>query len=100
MKNSRSLTAHIWTYLAIFLTIILAFLWILQVLFFDVYYESRTTKMIENIALTTKMYYKKEKDSSYYDRLSYENNACIQIINNNETLYSSNGSRRCCLYKI
>lgn len=98
MKKNRSLTLHIWTYLAVFLTIILAFLWILQVLFFDVYYESRTTNMLEKIALKTKLYYIREKDVTYYDRLSYENNACIQIIKNNETIYSSNGTRRGCLY--
>ncbi len=97
MKN-RSLTMHIWLYLASFLTIILAFLWILQVLFFDTYYENRTTKLIEKIAIKTKIYYKSERDSSYYDRLSYDNNACIQIIQNTETIYSSNGTRRGCLY--
>lgn len=100
MKKSRSLTIHIWFYLAIFLTIILAFLWILQVLFFDVYYENRTTNLIEKLAIKTKIYYIKDRESTYYDRLSYENNACIQIIKNNETIYSSNGTRRGCLYNI
>ena len=98
MKN-RSLTVHIWSYLAIFLTIILAFLWILQVLFFDIYYEKRTTNLVEKIALKTKLIYVKGEDTSKYDRLSYENNACIQIIQNNSTVYSSNGTRRGCLYK-
>lgn len=100
MKKNRSLTLHIWTYLAVFLTIILAFLWILQVLFFDFYYETRTTNMIEKIALKTKLYYLREKEVTYFDRLSYENNACIQIIKNNETIYSSNGTRRGCLYSV
>ena len=98
MKNNKSLTVHIWIYLAVFLTIILAFLWILQVLFFDVYYEKRTTNMIEAVALKTKIYYKRDKDASYYDKLSYNNNACIQIIQGNDTIYSSNGTRRGCLY--
>ena len=98
MKN-RSLIIHIWSYLAIFLTIILAFLWILQVLFFDIYYENRTTALLDKIAVKTKLYYTREKDTSYYDRLSYNNNACIQIIRNNDTIYSSNGTRRGCLYQ-
>jgi len=98
MKNNKSLTVHIWIYLAVFLTIILAFLWILQVLFFDVYYEKRTTNMIEAVALKTKIYYSRDKDASYYDKLSYNNNACIQIIQGNDTIYSSNGTRRGCLY--
>lgn len=98
MKN-RSLTVHIWIYLAIFLTVILAFLWILQVIFFDIYYENRTTALIDKIAIKTKIYYKRESDASYYDKLSYDNNACIQIIRDNETIYSSNGTRRGCLYQ-
>ena len=98
MKKNKSLTLHIWIYLAVFLTIMLAFLWILQVLFFDVYYENRTATLIEKMAIKTKSYYVNNKDSSYYDILSYNNNACIQIIQNSETIYSSNGTRRGCLY--
>ncbi len=96
---NRTLTMHIWSYLAIFLTIILAFLWILQVLFFDIYYEKRTTKIIDAIAYKTKKSYINE-DSSFLDQLSYNNNACIEIIQNNKTIYSSNGTRRGCLYTI
>lgn len=54
--------------------------------------------MVEKLALKTKAYYLKNKDITYYDRLSYDNNACIQIIQNTETIYSSNGTRRGCLY--
>ncbi len=100
MTSSRSLTLHIWSYLAIFLTIILAFLWILQVLFFDTYYENRTIGLIDKLAIKTKVYYLKNKESTYFDLISYENNACIQIIQENETIYSSNGTRRGCLYNI
>ena len=88
---------HIWSYLAIFLTVIIACLWIFQVLFFDIYYERRTTSLIEKLALKTKLYYLSKKDISYYDQLSYENNACIEIIREEETIYSSNGTRRGCL---
>ena len=100
-QNSISLTMHIWSHLAIFLTLIIAFLWIFQVLFFDIYYERRTTSLIEKIALKTKIYYLKKENTdiiNYYDQLSYENNACIQIIREGETVYSSNGTRRGCLY--
>ncbi len=97
-QNSISLTMHIWSHLAIFLTLIIAFLWIFQVLFFDIYYERRTTSLIEKLALKTKIYYERAKEITYYDELSYENNACIQIIREGETIYSSNGTRRGCLY--
>ncbi len=96
---NRSLTMHIWSYLAIFLTLILALLWILQVLFFDVYYEKRTTKIIDLIAYKTKKSYINE-DTTFFDKLSYNNNACIQIIKDNVTVYSSNGTRKGCLYNV
>ena len=51
MKKNKSLTLHIWLYLAVFLTIMLAFLWLLQVLFFNVYYENRTASLTEKMAI-------------------------------------------------
>ena len=93
-QNSISLTMHIWSHLAIFLTLIIAFLWIFQVLFFDIYYERRTTSLIEKLALKTKIYYERAKEVSYYDELSYENNACIQIIRDGETIYTTKCTRR------
>ena len=96
--KSRKLTLHIWFYLAIFLFLILAVLWILQVLFFDYYYELSTTNQIQKIAYKTKNYYLSNKTTNYYDLLSYNNNACIQIIENTETIYSSNGTRKGCLF--
>ena len=53
LKN-RTLKEQIWFYMAIFSTCLIALLWILQVLFFDAYYEEKTTKTIEKIALKTK----------------------------------------------
>lgn len=58
---------------------------------FDTYYEQRTTKDLETLAYKTKYYYVSGKPSSYYDTLSYNNNACIEIIEDNTSIYSSNG---------
>lgn len=84
--------------MAIFSTCLIALLWILQVLFFDTYYEEKTTKTIEKIALKTKFYYLNKRTSNYYDTLSYNNNACIEIIEDGSSIYSSNGTRRGCIY--
>ena len=97
LKN-RTLKEQIWFYMAIFSTALIALLWILQVLFFDTYYEQRTTKDLETLAYKTKYYYVSGKPSSYYDTLSYNNNACIEIIEDNTSIYSSNGKRRGCIY--
>lgn len=97
LKN-RTLKEQIWFYMAIFSTCLIALLWILQVLFFDTYYEEKTTKTIEKIALKTKFYYLNKRTSNYYDTLSYNNNACIEIIEDGSSIYSSNGTRRGCIY--
>ena len=83
LKN-RSLKSQIWFYLAIFSTLLILLLWLLQVMFFDKYYESRTSSELSKLALKTKYYYKNSKDTSSYDKLSYNNNACIEIIKDNK----------------
>ena len=85
LKN-RTLKEQIWFYMAIFSTCLIALLWILQVLFFDAYYEEKTTKTIEKIALKTKYYYLNNKTTNSYDTLSYDNNACIEIIYIDDTV--------------
>ena len=95
LKN-RSLKSQIWFYLAIFSTLLILLLWLLQVMFFDKYYESRTSSELSKLALKTKYYYKNSKDTSSYDKLSYNNNACIEIIKDNKIVYTSNAQRRGC----
>lgn len=96
LKN-RSLKSQIWFYLAIFSTLLILLLWLLQVMFFDKYYESRTSSELSKLALKTKYYYKNSKDTSSYDKLSYNNNACIEIIKDNKIVYTSNAQRRGCI---
>lgn len=96
LKN-RSLKSQIWFYLAIFSTLLILLLWLLQVMFFDKYYESRTSSELSKLALKTKYYYKNSKDISSYDKLSYNNNACIEIIKDNKIVYTSNAQRRGCI---
>ena len=97
-QKSKKLTLHIWFYLALLVSLILAFLWIFQVLFFDSYYEYRTSSSLNKIAVATKEYYSESKSETDYDILSYENNACIEIVRNNEMIYSSNQMRRGCIF--
>lgn len=96
--KTKSLTFHIWSYLALFTMLILALLWIFQVLFFDFYYEARTTSNLEKIAQKTKEFYEKNTSSSEYDMLAYDNNACIEIVENGVTTYTSNFIRRGCIF--
>lgn len=91
MKNK--LSTKIFTYLAIFSLFILIFLFFFQVIFINTFYEWTKTKTIKNLSkdiLVT------ENDTSLYDKLdrvSYEENVCIELSNSNgDNLYSSNGN--------
>lgn len=94
-QKTNGLTFKIWIYLALFLTLIIAFIWIFQVALLNSFYEYRTNRLVEKIATLTSHYYNKEKDTSYYDKLAYNNNACIEIERDSELLYSSNMQRGC-----
>ena len=89
-QKTKGLTFKIWIYLALFLTLIIAFIWIFQVALLNSFYEYRTNRLVEKMATLTSYYYNKEKDTSYYDKLAYNNNACIEIERDSELLYSSN----------
>lgn len=94
-QKTKGLTFKIWIYLALFLTLIIAFIWIFQVALLNSFYEYRTNRLVEKTATLTSHYYNKEKDTSYYDKLAYNNNACIEIERDSELLYSSNMQRGC-----
>ena len=91
MKNR--LATKIFKYLAIFSLFILIFLFFFQVIFINTFYEWTKTKTIKNLSkdiLVT------ENDTSLYDKLdrvSYEENVCIELSNSNgDNLYSSSGN--------
>lgn len=96
-QKSKGLTYKIWIYLALFLTFVIALIWIFQVTLLDSFYEYRTSRRINKISVMTSLYYNKDKDVSFYDKLAYNNNACIEIDRGGETLYSSNKQRGCLL---
>lgn len=78
--------------------IIVAFLWMFLVALFGVYYQYTKTKTVETISKTVDAYYKNNEDYvSILDTLAYEESVCIEIVNNKETVYTSNSSSRGCL---
>ena len=91
MKNS--LATKIFKYLAIFSLFILIFLFFFQVIFINTFYEWTKTRTIKNLSkdiLVT------ENDTSLYeklDRVSYQENVCIELTNSNgDNLYSTYSS--------
>lgn len=95
--KKNSLKIEVWKYLALFSFLILAFLWIFQVLFLNSYYEWVKTKEIKQAAYTLK----KNKDSAsleqIIDNLSYSNSVCIELTDKlgNRLMGSSIISRGC-----
>ena len=93
--NKNSLKSHIWLYLIIFTLIIVLFLWLFQVIFINKYYELSKADQIKKTTLEIIKNY--DEDVTYLDKISYEDNVCIEIVKNRMTLYSSNSSNRGCL---
>lgn len=94
-QKTKSLTLHIWSYLALFVSLILIFLWLFQVLFFNSYYEMKTVSSLEKIANVMKEYYENDELLNNIDLLSYDNNACIEIVKEGESVYTSENRRGC-----
>lgn len=97
MKQNRSMTSKIWFYLIIFSIIILTFLWLFQVIFLKSYYRLMKEKDIRNIVSTISQNYNSNQINDILDHLSFSNNVCIEIIDNLNSLYSSNSNIRGCL---
>ena len=95
MKSNNSLKKHIWLYLIIFTLLIVLFLWLFQVIFIDKYYELSKTDQIKKTTLKIIKNY--DEDVTYLDKISFENNVCIEIVKDSITIYSSNESNRGCL---
>ena len=95
MKLNNSLKSHIWLYLIIFTLMIVLFLWLFQVIFINKYYELSKADQIKRTTLEIIRNY--DEDVAYLDKISYEDNVCIEIVKNRMTIYSSNESNRGCL---
>lgn len=74
---------------------IVLFLWLFQVIFINKYYELSKTDQIKKTTLEIIRNY--DEDVDYLDKISYEDNVCIEIVKNRMTIYSSNESNRGCL---
>ena len=91
----NSLKSNIWLYLTIFTLIILIFLWFFQIIFIDSFYEYSKSKQIKNTAnsILSNYYF----DNSNFDKLSFDNDVCIEVVKNKKTIYSSNNYNKGCI---
>lgn len=96
-SKNKSLRSKILLILILFSGLILFFLWTFQVLFLDTYYEWETRKTMNQTRNLVKSSYEKDDFMDIYDKLSYNNNICIEIISNNKIIYSSDAMNRGCI---
>lgn len=75
--------------------LIMVFLWFFQVFFIDTYYEYSKTKQIKST--TEKIIKNFNNNIEYLDIISYEDNVCIEIVKNENIIYTSNESNRGCI---
>lgn len=91
--KSISLKKKLWFYLTLFVFGILLILWFFQILFLNTFYEFSKRQTMEEISKELKRNYKKEQD---LNKLASEKGICIQIIHEDQILYSSTSYNRGC----
>ena len=96
MKN-KSLILKIFIYLSIFTCLILFLIWLFQIILLNQYYEYyKTDELNQTIALIKKQ---STSDELYntLENISYNTDFCVEIIKNNETVYSSIQDNKGCI---
>lgn len=95
--KKNSLRKKIWIYLFAFTLFILSFIWLLQVLFLNKYYEWSKINDIKKIALKLKNSYDKDDYVDIFDNIAFNNDVCIEITKNNTIFYTTDSMSRGCL---
>lgn len=87
MKNK--LGFKIWLYLIAFSIAILLLLWCFQILSLKDYYEFSTKKEISKTVEKVKKLHNDPNYANYFDKLSYDNDMCIELYDGIVRVYSS-----------
>lgn len=95
--KKNSLGVKIWLYLCLFSLLILAFLWLFQVLFLNTYYEWVKSKQIRTLASDLRNQYKDNDWTELLDDMAYEKGICIEVSKDGRTIYTSSAFNRGCM---
>ena len=96
MKN-KSLILKIFLYLSIFSLLILFFLWLLQILLLNNYYEYYKTKELKSTLNLIKNNYLKDSLDSILENVAYNTDFCVEIAEDYETVYSNIQNNKGCI---
>lgn len=97
MKKNKSLILKIFLYLSVFSFLILFFIWTLQILLLNKYYEYYKTNELSNTLTTIKNNYKKDNFYNVLENVAYNTDFCIEISNRTETTYSNIQNNKGCI---
>ena len=95
MKRNKTLMLNIFIYLSIFSILILFFLWLLQILLLNNYYEYYKTNELNNTLNLIKTNYESEDINDILDELAYNTDFCIELIG--DTQYSNFQNNKGCI---
>ena len=96
MLSLNKLKNKIWIYLIIFTGVILVGLWFFQFIFRNTYYEVSIKHKLDDAA--TELLDSKNELPSVIDKVAYNNDICIEVVDRNASLlYSSNYYYKGCL---
>lgn len=93
--KTRSLRANLLIYFLIFSALILSFLYFFQILFLNTYYKINQSNNLESTINSIENNYKKENASDILNKISLNNEVCIQIVNDNNLIYYSDYYKHC-----
>ena len=89
LKKKNSLNLQILSYFLLFSILILGFLWLFQVTFLGSFYKNEKSKEIKYVADKIKKNQNESDLSDLIEVLSFENEVCIEITDENSFLYQT-----------
>lgn len=77
--------------------LILAFLWLFQIIFLDTFYERAKIKELDNTVDTIKKLYNEDSLYTSLDDIAHDNGICIQIMIGNTITYDASSFNKGCM---
>ncbi len=94
--NKNSISSKILLYLIIFLVSLLLFLWLIQIVFFRVFYEKYQTTYLETLAINIS-HFNQENIFDELDNLNVDNDICLEYVDSYGNSYYFNDKISSCL---
>lgn len=98
-RSKKSIADKILIYLIIFSAVLLIFLYIFQISFLNIYYESYRTKQLKVIMNDLNKNYNNDNYKQYFEDISLNNDVCIELVVGNNIEYSSSIRNRKCMFR-